>query len=175
MKHSVRFLSLLLLVSAGFVASNCGSDDGGGTSQQQTQFTKLQADWTVSSVSGTSGGPDWNDEFEGGVLSLAKSQTFSEGGEFTYTFSVPDGVVTSPWPAEGLWKFGSNATSNVTRLDSKLNGGVGAFADVPMTYKLENGDKTLTLEFNIPDGTSYSIGGKVASVSGSWTFTFTRP
>jgi hypothetical protein len=174
MKHSARFLSLLLLVGAGFVASNCGSDDGGGTSQQQTQFTKLQADWTVASVSGTAGGPDWNDEFEGGVLSLATGGTFSENGEFAYAFSVPGGVVTSPWPANGLWKFGSNAASNINRLDSKISGG-GAFPDVPMTYKLENGDKTLTLEFNIPEGTSYSIGGRTASVTGNWTFTFTRP
>jgi hypothetical protein len=174
MKHSARFLSLLLLVSAGFVASNCGSDDGGGTSQQQTQFTKLQADWTVSSVSGTSG-TDWNEQFQGGVLNLAAGNTFSEGGEFSYGFTVPGGVVTSPWPANGLWKFGSNAGSNLTRLDSKISGG-DSFPDVPMTYKLENSDKTLTIEFDIPEGTSYAItAGKTASVTGHWEFTFTRP
>lgn len=175
MKHSARFLSLLLLITAGFVASNCGSDDGGGTSVQQTQFTKLQADWTVSSVTGTPGGPDWNDEFSGGVLSLAAGNSFSENGEFAYTFTVPDGVVTSPWPANGLWKFGSSATSSVTRLDSKLSGGGSNNADVPMSYSLESGDKTLILEFDLPEGVNYSIGGRTGSVSGHWKFTFTRP
>jgi hypothetical protein len=175
MKHSARFLSLLLLVTAGFVASNCGSDDSEGTSAQQTQFTKLQFDWTVSSVSGTPGGPDWNDEFSGGVLSLAKSQSFSENADFSYTFTVPDGVVTSPWPAEGLWKFGASPTSSVTRLDSKLAGGGTGNADVPMTYEIQ-GDKTLLVKFDLPEGVNYSItGGRVASVSGHWEFTFTRP
>lgn len=174
MKHSARFLSLLLLVTAGFVASNCGSDDSGGTSEQQTQFTKLQFDWTVSSVSGTPGGPDWSNEFSGGVLSLASGSSFSENAEFSYVFTVPGGVVTSPWPSNGLWKFGASAGSSVTRLDSKMSGG-STNADVPMTYELQ-GDKTLVIKFDLPEGVNYSItAGRTASVSGHWEFTFTRP
>jgi hypothetical protein len=174
MKHSARFLSLLLLVTAGFVASNCGSDDSEGTSVQQTQFTKLQFDWTVSSVSGTPGGPDWNEQFKDGVLSLGTSSTFSENGEFAYSFKVPAGVVTSPWPSNGLWKFGASPNSSVTRLDSKLSGG-STNSDVPMTYELQ-GDKTLIIKFILPEGVNYSItAGRTASVAGQWEFTFTRP
>ncbi|HEY3403097.1 MAG TPA: hypothetical protein VGK59_06910 [Ohtaekwangia sp.] len=169
MKHLARLLSLLVLVGAGFFFTNCGSDGGGGDekSEQEIQYDKLKGLWTVQTVD--LDGDSWNDEFAGGELSLT-SDSFSENGEFGYSFTVDGGVDTSPWPGNGSWKFNtSNPSNTIIRLDSEKG-----FDDLTMGYELSNSDETLEITFNLPDGVSFTIAGRTASVEGNWTFVFTK-
>lgn len=174
MKHLARFLSLILLVGAGIFLSNCGSDGGGKKeSEKEKQFKKLKGEWTVFAVETTApGATDWDAEFAGGVLRL-DLDNFTEDGPYLYTFAVPGGVPTSPWPGEGSWEFSSsNPSNNIIRRDSQY-----FYDNLNMTYQLSNNDQTLEITFQLDPDVSFVIpdNGKVASVEGIWTFTFMKP
>lgn len=172
MKHLARFLYLILIVGAGFFLSNCGGDGGGKKeSEKEKQFNKLKGTWTVLAVETTApgGNTEWSDKFEDGTLTLI-SENFEEDGSFAYTFEVDGGVSTSPWPGEGSWMFSdSNPSNNIIRLDSEHSA-----PNLTMTYQLLDAE-TLEINFQLDPGINFVIpNGKVASVEGDWTFTFTK-
>lgn len=170
MKYLNRLLSLLILVSAVIVLTNCGGSDDPVKSEQQTQFEKLKFTWTMQSVTldGVSTG-NAAEQFD--ALTLVISGTFAENGTFNYSLDATPQVDASPWPQSGTWKFGSPVSSTINRLDSDLD---AALDDVTMSYALSNSDKTLTVTINDYAGESFVV-GRTASVSGDWIFTFTRP
>ncbi|MBL0742918.1 hypothetical protein [Chryseolinea lacunae] len=161
MKHLARLLSLLILVSAGFFYAGCSKKDD-NQSEEETQLNKLKSDqWTLTSAKDPS---DRTSEYPG--MKLTISGTFSEGGVYHYTSSATSWPSVSPWKKESDWKFQAGAVSNtIIRLAD----------DQVMNYTLSNGDKTLTIAFTYPESGEGFNNGRTESVSGDWTFVFTRP
>lgn len=168
MKYLNRLLSLLILVSAVIVLTNCGGSDDPVKSEQQTQFEKLKFQWTLQSV--TADEPTAADQFDNNTTTLTITGSFNENGTYNYVFDPTTQVDASPWPHDGLWKFGSPVSNTIIRLDTEL----GSSEDVTMTYLLSNSDKTLQVTINDYNGGPF-VAGKSASVDGDWTFVFTRP
>ena len=161
MNHLSRIFSLLLLVGATLILSNCGGGDDPEKSEEELQLDKLKAgQWTLLSASD---GTDRTSEYPGMTLSF--EGTFSNGGTYSYTSSATSWPSVSPWEEAGSWKFVSGSVSNkVIRLSD----------DVEMTYTLSNSDKQLSLSFNY-QGPGFNNAGRVEVVEGDWVFTFTRP
>lgn len=172
MKYLNRILSLLILVSATLVLTNCGGDDDAPSkSEQQTQFEKLKFTWTLQSVTATGDAASAAGQFDDGTLII--SGNFTDNNDFAYSLSTPD-VTASPWPGAGDLKFGTPVSSTLIRRDSKLNY-TPALPDITMTYQLTNSDKTLTITLNDYSSEIFNPSGRVASVEGNWVFVFTRP
>lgn len=167
MKQLSQLLSIAILISVAILFSNCGGDDDPAKSAEETQLEKLKGTWTLQNGEATFDDTETR-EFPGMTLTI--SGTFAEGGTYSYAVDVSSPVNASPWPSTGKWEFGSPVTSSLVRLDSEpplLD------SDVPMTYSLSNGDKTLTIEFDY-EGPGYEL-ARTGSVDGGWTFVFTRP
>ena len=159
MKLVTRILSLLIL--AGFAAfyTSCNKDDGNNKSEEEKQFDKLKASWSlVTANDGTDRTPD----FQNLVLTL--SGTFAKGGTFTYSFTGTR-PTPSPWPGSGQWKFGTNVAQNIIR-------DPGTPSETNMNYEVT--DTGLIITFNIPSGSQGWPGGRIESVSGDWRFEFTK-
>lgn len=161
MNHLSRILSLLLLVSAAVLYSNCGGGDDPEKSEEELQLDKLKASqWTLVSAND---GSDRTAEYPGMTLTL--TGTFSAGGTYSYTSSASSWPVKSPWKKDDTWKFKPGSVANtIIRLSD----------DQEMTYTLSNSDKQLTIAFNYV-GPGFENVGRVEIVEGDWTFTFTRP
>ena len=161
MNHLRRILSLAILVSATLLLTNCGGDDDPEKSQAEIQLDKLKAaQWTLLSAND---GTDRTDEYPG--MTLTFSGTFSPAGSYAYTSSATDWPLLSPWKKDDAWKFQAGAEgTTIIRLSD----------DQEMTYKLENSDKQLTIEFNYQGG-GFDNNARVQIVEGDWRFVFTRP
>lgn len=158
MKIVLRMLSVLAVIVAAISFTRCDDDNGGGTSEEETQLNKLTAAWNVSSV--TLDDTDRTTDFPGLVLTI--SGTFDGTGStyaYSFTGTRPN---PSPWPASGTWQFDANPNSQIVRLDDgqKIN------------YTLASGDSQLTLEFNY-QGAGFA-GSRVEEVAGNWQFVFTK-
>src|SRR5687768_3690220 len=161
MNHLSRILTVLLIVSVGLLSFNCGGSDDPEKSEEEIQLDKLKAgQWSLLTAND---GSDRTSEYPG--MTLTFSGTFSAGGTYSYTSSASDWPAMSPWQKDGQWKFVSGSVGNkIIRLSDEIE----------MTYTLDNSDKQLTLNFNYV-GQGYPNTGRVESVEGNWTFTFTRP
>ena len=162
MNHLNRIFSLLLLVSAAVLYSNCGGGDDPEKSEEELQLDKLKvSQWTLQSAND---GTDRTAEYPGMTLTLTGS--YSAGGTYSYassasTWPEPRG----PWKKDDAWKFKPGAVANtIIRLSDEQE----------MTYTLSNSDKQLTIAFNYV-GEGFVNAGRVEIVEGDWTFTFTRP
>ncbi len=161
MKVATRILSLLVLVA--FTTLYIGCDSGGGDdeSEQSVQFKKLAGAWTVSTV--TDGTGTTRDDFDGVTLNLGG--TFSENG--SYPYSVGGILPTpSPWPKSGNWKFGTDPSEDIIR-DS-------GDEEITCKYVVSSDATSLQITFQVPDGSDGWPGGRVNSVTGEWTFNFTK-
>lgn len=127
---------------------------------EQLQLDKLKGVWVVQTVTDDNG--DRTGDFAN--LTLTFSGTYAEGGTYKYslTGTRPD---PSPWPANGTWKFGTNKPTDIIR-DPNTNN------EVPMSYAVSETD--MVLQFTVPDGSAGWPGGRVNSVTGEWTYTFTK-
>lgn len=157
MKLAFRMLPVLLMIGASVLLMSCDEDNGGGSSEEQTQLDKLTDTWTVSSV--TLDGTDRTNDFPGLVLTI--SGTYAVNGTYAFSFAGtrPN---PSPWPASGTWKFDANPNSQIIRLDDSQK----------INYTLGSNNAQLTLEFNY-QGSGFA-GGRVEVVNGNWQFVFTK-
>ncbi|MEJ1237606.1 hypothetical protein WBG78_05745 [Chryseolinea sp. T2] len=158
MKFVTKWSSFITLFAAILVLSSCGGDDP-EKSEEEVQLEKLKGTWTMASVQND--GVDRSDEYPGMKITL--SGTYVSGGTYDLTSSATDWPSLSPWKASDKWKFNSaNVSSIIVRVTDNLD----------MNYTLGNSDKQLTITFNY-SGPGFN-NSRTSSVSGSWTFTFTK-
>jgi hypothetical protein len=161
MKIASRILSLLILIAITLFYVGCGDKEENKDTEEKQQLDKLKGSWTLVSAND---GQDRTSGFPNLVLTLAGN--YVEGGTYNYSFTGtrPD---PSPWPADGTWKFGTNKSTQIIRDPGGVN-------EVAMTYQVTATD--LIISFNVPDGSSGWEGGttRINSVTGDWTFTFSK-
>lgn len=160
MKIALRLLSLMILVLVTSFYMGCKDKDEDKKTVEQTQLEKLKGVWVIQTATDDNG--DRTADFANVTLTLGG--TYAEGGTYQYslTGTRPD---PSPWPADGTWKFGTNKTTDIIR-DPNTNN------EIPMSYTVSATD--LVLQFTVPDGSAGWPGGRGKSVTGGWTFTFTK-
>ena len=158
MKFLTRIVSVAVL---GALATFYMACDDGGTEKtpEELQFEKLNSSWALTSAND---GTDRTGDFPGLVLTV--SGTFQPGQTYNYslTGTRPN---PSPWPANGTWKFGTDPNTDIIR-------DPGSVSETNMNYTVT--DSSLTLEFNVPEGSNGWPGGKIESVEGNWTFVFSK-
>ena len=161
MKIAFRVLSLLVLAMVATFYAGCRKDDNDPETEEKKQLDKLVGDWTLVSATDVNG--DRTSSFPGLVLSLTGTYS-GEGKIYNYalTGTRPN---PSPWPVDGFWKFGNPKTTQLIR-------DPGGVDEIPMSYTVNETD--LVIEFTVPDGSAGWPGGRVQSVTGEWTFTFTK-
>jgi hypothetical protein len=160
MKISSKILSLLVLVMISSFYMGCKKDDDNKATDEKKQLDKLLGVWVLQSASD---GDDRTADFGG--LTLTLDGNYAERGIYNYSFTG-DRPDPSPWPRSGTWMFGNNKLTQMIRDPGGVN-------EVPMNYQVTDGN--LVISFNVPDGsTGWPGGGRIGSVSGDWTFTFTK-
>lgn len=161
MKIASRIFSLLILI-AFTTLYGCKKHNNEKKTEEQTQLEKLKASWQIQSASDASG--DRTTDFDNMVLTL--SGNYAEGGTYSYSLTG-ERPNPSPWPDSGTWQFGSPKTSKIIR-------DPGDTGETEMSYSVTESE--LTIEFNIPENSDGWAGsaGRVQSVTGSWTFVFTK-
>jgi hypothetical protein len=159
MKLLTRILSLLILATFATFYMGCGGDNGDDQTEEEKQFNKLKSTWVLESAND---GTVRTADFAGLILTLQGS--FAQGGTFQYSFTGtrPN---PSPWPASGTWKFGQSPSTEIIR-------DPGSDDELEATYEVTDG--ALEISFVVPDGHPGWAGSRVESVSGAWTFTFTK-
>jgi hypothetical protein len=161
MKLATRILSLLVMIGLATFYISCDSGGGDDKSQEEKQLIAMSGSWALQSAND---GADRTAGFPNLVLTL--SGPFSKNGTYNYEFkgTRPN---PSPWPQKGTWKFGTNVLTQAIRDPETVN-------TIDVTYSVSG--STLTMSFNVPDGSTGWAGGtsRVKSVTGDWTFVFTK-
>lgn len=155
MKVATRLLTLLAFVAFGLFFASCGKDPSDDRTTEEKQLDQLKSNWVlVSANDGTN-----RTDFQNVVLSL--NGTFSQGG--TYQYSVTGTLPSpSPWPQQGTWQFGTDPLTQIVR-------DPGSPSEIDATYSVSATE--LEINFVIPDNW---VGGRTKSVSGNWTFKFSK-
>lgn len=160
MKYYSTIISFLLLAVLTVHISSCGGGGDEPTPAEEKKLEQLKGTWELQSA--MLGTDSWNDEFEDATLTI--SGDYEKGGTYNYTFAVPEWPINSPWPeGAGNWKFEGTSGSGlntIVRLDDNVE------MNVTVT------DTSLTLTFAY-DGEGFPE-GRLGSVEGNWTFTFTK-
>ena len=160
MKIAPKILSLLVIGLITIFYAGCNKNDDKKKTEEETQLGKLKSSWNIVSAND---GDDRTADFTGLILTV--SGNFVQDGTYQYslTGTRPN---PSPWPASGTWKFGTNKSSQIIR-------DPGTASEIPMTYVVS--DSELTLSFEVPEGSEGWTGsGRIQSVTGQWTFTFSK-
>jgi len=161
MKITNRILSFLMLAAVSLAYVGCKDDDDKKDSEEKKQLAKLAGSWTLQTA--TADDADRTGDFTNLVLTLGGS--YVEGGTYNYSFTGTRND-PSPWPASGTWKFGTNKATEMIR-------DPGSSSEILMNYQVT--DTNLVISFSVPDGSSWAGGtSRVRSVTGDWTFTFTK-
>ena len=110
---------------------------------------------------------DFRDEIDNSLLVLHIEGAYSgEGKTYNYRFTGtrPD---PSPWPVNGIWKFGNPKSTQIIRDPGGVN-------EIAMTYTVT--DTNLIISFTVPDGSAGWPGGtsRIKNVIGDWEFTFEK-
>jgi peptidoglycan hydrolase-like protein with peptidoglycan-binding domain len=143
----------LLILAGVLLLSGCGSDES--MSAQEKQLKKLSATWVVTNA--TMGGTNYTADYADFELTLSGSANSS-----VYAYGVLGRPEISPWPAGGTWAFGSDVKTMLTR-DSGAD-------QLSIAYTVTNTQLTMSFSFT---GEGYSA-ARVNSVSGNWTYTFSK-
>lgn len=161
MKLATRILSLLVMIGLATFYISCDPGGGDDKSQEEKQLIAMSGSWTLASA--TEDGVGRTDFLN---LVLTISGTYAKDATYNYSFTGTR-PQPSPWPNPGTWKFGTNPLTELIRDPSTDK-------EIPMTYSVSG--NTLTIEFNVPDGSSGWAGGasRAESVTGDWTFVFTK-
>jgi hypothetical protein len=160
MKLLKSILSLLVIAGLTTFYVSCKKPDNKKT-DEEVQLGKLTQVWVLSSAND---GQNRTADFPN--LKLTISGSFAQGGTYNYSFTGtrPN---PSPWPVSGTWKFGQNVKQDIIRDPGTTN-------EKNMTYSVT--DTGLTISFNVASGSTGFVGGtsRAHSVSGDWTFEFTK-
>lgn len=159
MKLVTRILSLLVLAAFATIYMSCDGGGGDGQTEEEKQFTKIKSTWALESAN--DGNSVRTDDFPGLILTISGS--FAQGGTFQYSFTGTR-PQPSPWPASGIWRFGTKPSTELV-----LNDGDDEF---DATYEVTA--TSLEISFTIPDNHPGFAGSRVQSVKGPWTFIFTK-
>lgn len=159
MKIAFRVLSLLILVLVSAFYTGCKKDEPDPDTEEKKQLDKLLGAWTLQSASD---GTDRTGDFAGLVLNLGGN--YAEGGTYNYSLTG-ERPNPSPWPESGTWKFGTNKSTDMIRDPNSSS-------EIPMKYQVTATE--LVIRFTVPDGSSGWEGSRIKSVTGDWTFTFTK-
>lgn len=166
MKLASRLLSLFILAAIASFYSSCKEKGEDKKTDEEVQLGKLKSVWTLVSAND---GQDRTADFADAnhpELKLTLEGNYVDGGTYNYSFTGhrPD---PSPWPLSGTWKFGTNKLTDIIR-------DPGSQSETAMNYQVTDTDLIIT--FNVPDGSDGWAGGdsRIRSVSGDWTFTFTK-
>ncbi len=161
MKITRRLLTLSILATAAIVYTGCKDKDDDSKTVEQQQLEKLAGAWNLVTATDAQT-PDRTTDFTNLVLHLEGSYS-GEGQTYNYnlTGTRPN---PSPWPESGTWKFGTNKTSEIIRDPATTS-------EIMVNYSVA--DSELTLTFTVPETGGWP-GGRVKSVTGAWTFTFSR-
>lgn len=158
MKYYTTFISFLVVAAVIVGITSCGGDDPGASAEEK-QLEKLVGTWNLQTAS--LGSTSWSDEFDNATLTLTGE--YEKGGLYDFSFNVPEWPANSPWPEGGNWKFKNTSgagLSTITRIDD----------GVEMNYTLTANQLTITFPY-AGDGFP---SGRVSSVSGNWTFVFSK-
>lgn len=163
----VNFLFLLVLLGVSASLWHCGSNSPAPSDPKDDQIKKLSKKWTATAVTYNSS------PVTGYVSPTDTAQSFhltitGTAGQSQIPFSAsnrPPGTNNTPWPATGNFEFGSDFATVLNRLD--ITGGLS------ISYSVGDKQLQMTFDYSCPNCTPYS-GSRVNSVSGIWTFTFTR-
>lgn len=161
MKMAFRLLSLALLAAVSLFYAGCKDKDEDPRTAEAQQLEKLAGDWNLVSAL-DSRAPDRTEDFEGLVLTFSGNYS-GEGKTYNYSLSGPR-PTPSPWPGSGTWKFGTNKNTEIIRDPGGQN-------EILMNYTVSENELILTFEVPTTGGWP---GGRVKSVDGEWTFTFSR-
>jgi hypothetical protein len=156
MKVATRLLTLLAFVGLTLFYASCDKEPKDNRTPEEKQLDKLKGTWALVSAND---GSDRTADFTNLVLTLDGS--FAQGGTYNYSFTGTR-PTPSPWPATGTFKFGTDPLTQIIR-------DPGQAIEINATYTVSDTD--LQIEFIIPDNW---VGGRTKSVSGTWTFDFTR-
>jgi hypothetical protein len=159
MKIASRTLSLLILVAIATIYVACKDKKGNDETEESIQLKKLRGVWNIQGATDPS---DRSGDFDGLVLTI--DGNYVENGTYSYSLTG-ERPSPSPWPASGTWKFGNPKSSNLVR-------DPGGVSETAMTYTVS--DTELEIQFDIPEGSVGWPGGRISSVTGHWTFTFTK-
>lgn len=167
MKIAFRVLSLVILVVVSTFYAGCRKEKEEQETEEKKQLDKLLGSWTLVSAND---GQDRTQDFltvdTNAPLVLNLGGNYVEGGTYNYSFTGrrPD---PSPWPESGTWKFGTNKSTEMIRDPNSTS-------EIQMTYQVTATD--LIIQFTVPDGSDGWQGGvsRIKSVTGDWTFTFTK-
>jgi hypothetical protein len=169
MKIAFRALSLLILAMVATFYAGCKKKGEDPETEEKKQLDKLVGQWTL--VSATDFNGDRTSDFvtdNGGTpapLVLDLQGNYAGDGKI-YNYSLTGKRPNpSPWPISGTWKFGNPKTSKLLRDPNGPD-------EIEMNYTVTETD--LILEFTVPDGAAGWPGGRVQSVTGDWTFTFSK-
>lgn len=155
MKHLSRILSLLVLVSAALVLTNCGKDDPDPEpTPAEQQLALLVGTWKISAA-----------KFEGDSKTEFVNSTVTITSGSTFTFTAASTIAAGPWPSSGSFEFGTNVLSQLTITHPNSD-------NIPTEYSVSA--SALTIKFKDYNGESYAHNGRVAVVEGDWEFTFTK-
>ncbi len=159
MKIASRILSLMVITMIATFYMGCKKDDPNKKTEEETQLEKLRSAWMLVSAND---GQNRTADFPNLIMTL--SGNFVQGGIYDYSFTGrrPN---PSPWPVNGKWKFGTNKSTQMIR-------DPGGISETAMTYQIT--DTNLIISFNVPDGSIGWSGSRTSSVTGNWTFTFTK-
>jgi hypothetical protein len=153
MKIAARILSIIVLGSLALFYVSCKGDETTEKTDKDLQIEKLNGTWKVTDASLDSSDPDIDQT----TISIQLSGKDGDS-EMNYVVTGRTSGQPSPWPASGTVSFGTNVKTDLKRDDG-----------IDMTYSVT--DNTLTLQF-VFNKTPYT--GRVASVSGNWSYTLTK-
>lgn len=158
MKFATKWFAFITLFASVLVLGSCDSG-GGEKTEEEIQLDKLKGTWTMTSVEND--GVDRSDEYVNMVITLGG--TYTEGGVYTLSSDADEWPSISPWNDDDTWKFNTSDVENFIVRQSDLN---------PMKYTLTNSDAQLTIDFEY-GGPGFK-NSRTSSVTGNWTFTFTK-
>lgn len=153
MEQNIKIITILIITIT-FILSACGSDES--ISSQEKQLKKLSATWVLTNA--TVDGTDYTNEYSDFELTLSGSSNSS-----VYAYGVLGRPEISPWPSGGTWVFGADVKTTITR-------DLGTSDQLAIAYSVTDSQLSITFSFS---GDGYES-SRVNSVSGNWTYTFSK-
>ena len=152
---------MLALLGASAVFMGCSGPTPPAPNPQDEQLAKLSHTWTATAVT-------MDSQPVSGYVGTFKLTISGDPGQTTFDYTTsgrPTGP--TPWPPSGQWTFGTDFSTVVIRSDY----------DLPVTYSVNATTLQLTFDYGHCPNTGIACDdytGRMASVAGQWSFTFSN-